>query len=432
MPIISPAGDDAIIIDSMPDLPCPAPQTRRFLFLQGVATPFFARLAQHLQAAGHEVHRINFSAGDAHFWPLEGAWQFRQPATAFEAYLRDIFNRFDFSDMVLFGDHRPHHRTAIALARERGTAIHVFEEGYLRPHWITLERGGVNADSALPRDPDWYRTSAAQLPAVTPIQRVSYRLSHRVGYDLRYHLANLSNPLRFPHYRSHRPDTAAAEYAGWIRRYARAPWNMRHADAVIGGLIANKTPFFLLPLQLNADIQIQVHSCFQDMVEVMEECLVSFARHATPAQHLVIKNHPFDTGFIHYARIIKAFIDHLGLDPARIHYLEAGRLDRLLPHCLGTIVVNSTVGITSLAQQVPTCALGEAVYDLPGLTHQEGLDSFWQQPSRVDHTLFRAFRKVLIHTTQVNGGFYTIPDIDMAVAGCQRLLEPQSVLSRLL
>ncbi|WP_250313331.1 capsular polysaccharide export protein, LipB/KpsS family, partial [Escherichia coli] len=32
-----------------------------------------------------------------------------------------------------------------------------FEEGYLRPQFITVEEGGVNAYSSLPRDPDFYR-----------------------------------------------------------------------------------------------------------------------------------------------------------------------------------------------------------------------------------------------------------------------------------
>ncbi len=397
-----------------------------------MATPFFGQLARHLQALGHEIHRINFSAGDAHFWPLRGARQFRRPMTEFAGYLEQVLQQEGITDLVLFGDHRPQHRIALTLARRLGLESHVFEEGYLRPHWITLERGGVNADSPLPRDPDWYRATAPRLPAIGPLQPVSYRLADRVAYDLRYHFANLSNPLRFPHYQSHRPDTAAAEYAGWISRFSRAPWHKGDAATHIDRLVSRRTPFFLLPLQLNADTQIRVHSPFEDMVGVMEECLSSFAHHALPEQHLVIKNHPFDTGFVPYRRIIRAFAEHLGLDPGRIHYLEAGRLEQLLPHCLGTVVVNSTVGLTSLASGVPTCALGDALYDLPGLTHQAGLDSFWQRPAAVDRELFTAFRKTLIHTTQVNGGFYNLADIDLAVNGCLRLMETESVLSWLL
>ena len=31
----------------------------------------------------------------------------------------------------------------------RGLRIHVFEEGYMRPYWVTYERGGTNGHSRL-------------------------------------------------------------------------------------------------------------------------------------------------------------------------------------------------------------------------------------------------------------------------------------------
>ncbi|MBL8375235.1 MAG: hypothetical protein JNL91_11785 [Candidatus Accumulibacter sp.] len=38
----------------------------------------------------------------------------------------------------------------------------------------------------------------------------------------------------------------------------------------------------------------------------------------------------------------------------------------------------------------------------------------------------RRFRNTVIHTTQVNGGFYCRAGIRMAVNNCRRLLEPES------
>ena len=54
---------------------------------------------------------------------------------------------------------------AIRIATMRGLTVHVFEEGYLRPNWVTLEQGGVNNNSAMLRDPDWFLSQAAHLPA---------------------------------------------------------------------------------------------------------------------------------------------------------------------------------------------------------------------------------------------------------------------------
>ncbi|MOA51691.1 hypothetical protein D3C78_1748700 [compost metagenome] len=64
---------------------------------------------------------------------------------------------------------------------------------------------------------------------------------------------------------------------------------------------------------------------------------------------------------------------------------------------------------------VPTIALSDPIYNLKGLTHQGGLDAFWDHPEPPDSTLFQRFRSTVIHTTQVNGGFYTRCGIDMAV-----------------
>ena len=51
------------------------------------------------------------------------------------------------TDLVLYGDTRPIHAMAIARAKAAGVTVHVFEEGYLRPWWVTYERGGANGHS---------------------------------------------------------------------------------------------------------------------------------------------------------------------------------------------------------------------------------------------------------------------------------------------
>ena len=50
---------------------------------------------------------------------------------------------------MLYGDTRPIHAQAVAEARARGLTVHVFEEGYMRPCWVTYERGGTNGNSRL-------------------------------------------------------------------------------------------------------------------------------------------------------------------------------------------------------------------------------------------------------------------------------------------
>src|SRR6056297_3804218 len=123
---------------------------RTFLFLQGPHGPFFYRLGQMLTRAGATVWRVGFNAGDQAFWPDRRSYipyldtPENWPAT-FTALLSDK----GVTDLVLYGDTRPIHAQAVAAARTAGLRIHVFEEGYLRPYWVTYERGGTNGHSRL-------------------------------------------------------------------------------------------------------------------------------------------------------------------------------------------------------------------------------------------------------------------------------------------
>lgn len=405
--------------------------TRHYLFLQGVASPFFARLGDHLSTTGARVSKINFCAGDAWYWGRRPAWRFRRTVDCLDEYLRDRFAVHDFTDLVLFGSRRPVHLPAIELADAHDVRVHVFEEGYVRPNWLTLERGGVNADSALPRDPAWYLEVDATLPRHADGKPAHSDIRVRAAHDMAYHLANGFNPLLYRGYRTHRPHRAPVEYAGWARRFARLPLRRSANEHRIRELGADRRPFYVLPLQLNADTQITVNSQYGGMPELIDTVLRSFARDAPAGSRLVIKNHPLDTGLIDYAGLISALERDLDL-AGRVVYLETGALPRLLQHTAGVVTVNSTVGLIALAHRCPTLTLGTAIYDLPGLTFQGRLADFWDNAAPPDQRLFQAFRNTVIHTTQINGDLYTPGGIRMAVSNCDRLLTPRSPLQELI
>jgi capsular polysaccharide export protein len=329
---------------------------RSFLFLQGLASPFFSRLADRLRADGEAVHRVNFCAGDAVLWGKRPAWNYRRGVDGLTAFLESRFQANRFSDVVLFGDQRPIHRLAIGVARTFGTRVHVFEEGYVRPNWITCERDGVNGHSALPRDPHWYLAVNDALPAYGDGRAVRIPLPVRAAQDIAYRVANAINPVTYPRYRTHRPKPAALEYAGWTRRFAQLPVRERSERRLIHRVVAGKRRLFILPLQLNGDAQILHHSPFRHMSEVIDLVLRSFARHAPRDTEILIKNHPLDTGLFPYRRHVARLAMELDLRE-RVHYVESGHLPTLFEHAAGVVVVNSTVGLSALHQGRPTKAL---------------------------------------------------------------------------
>lgn len=333
---------------------------------------------------------------------------------------------------MLFGDQRPVHQPAVQLAKQRGIRNHVFEEGYFRPRWITLEREGVNNHSLLSHDPQWYWEVGGRLPDDPFTVAFKSSFVDRAVHDVAYHVAGLLNPLLFPRYKNHAGISAPVEYAGYVKRLTHLRF-IREREKIRARRIAlGKAPFYVLPLQLNTDAQIRHHSQFSDMRELIEYVLVSFAKHAPTDSHIVIKNHPLDIGWMNYPKIIADCEKRFDL-AGRVHYLEEGGWAMLGSNARGVVTVNSTAGTVALEYGVPLKALSDPIYNLPGLTCQLPLDDFWREGTPPNVELFKRFRRCVLHATQVNGGFYSDEAIALAVQNSIPVLTAeQSPLERLL
>lgn len=403
---------------------------RRVLFLQGLAGPMFTRLGDHLRAGGDAVHRVNFCGGDALAWAGRPAVAWRGARTDWPAQLAAWLQAWEITDLMLFGALRPLHRAAIPVARAHGVRIHVFEEGLVRPNFISVDRLGARDEPWLPRDPQWYREVDRHLPRHDQDRPIRVPLALRAAQEIAHHLANAVNPLAFPGYRTHRQHLAAQEATGFTARLGALPWRAPGDARRLEQVLAGGAPFFMLPLQLDGDAQIVHHSPFADTAEVIELVLRSFALHAPAPTQLVIKNHPLDAGLHRHGRTVRRLVREFDL-AGRVHYVEAGHLPTLLGAARGTVVVNSTVGLSALSQGCPTKALARPVYDMPGLTSRNPLDHFWTEPEPPDAALFQALRNTVIHATQVNGDFCTRAGIALAVQGCERMLGERSPLQML-
>ncbi len=134
---------------------------RHFLFVTCPFGPFSSMLAHRLLAAGARCTRVLLNGGDVLDWGLKHAVLYRGTHEGWAAWIGDFIRCRGVSDLVVFGDCHLYAAEAIACARRSGVRVHVMEEGYFRPNWITIEPDGVNGNSRLPRDPDLYRQAAA-------------------------------------------------------------------------------------------------------------------------------------------------------------------------------------------------------------------------------------------------------------------------------
>lgn len=377
---------------------------KRVLLLQGPIGPFFARLATDLQALGAKVFKVNFNAGDWYYFP-SGAINYRGTMDEWPDWLDDLVARLNIDVIFLFGDCRPVHFAARAVATCRGVEVGVFEEGYVRPDYVTLERFGVNGYSRMSRDPEVYRSASPLGPL--PAQPVGNSYWAMVWCAFSYYTMAVMGVWLFPHYQHHRP-LSLREGWPWLRSIWRKQWyrlKERGLQEALTGRYSQR--YFLLPLQVFNDAQIRVHAEMDSLEQFIETAMESFARHAPDDTLLVIKHHPMDRGYRDYTDFIRRFAERKNIS-ARVHYIHDQHLPTLLEHARGVVVVNSTVGLSALLHGAPTVACGNAMYDIAGLTFQGSLNDFWcaAPQSRPDRELFRRFRDYLITRTQLNGSFY--------------------------
>ena len=363
--------------------------------------------------AGHSVAKINFNGGDWFFWHGLNEINFDGKPEDFSPYLEAFLDKTETTDIVLFGDCRPWHLAAIEQAQNRQTSVWVFEEGYIRPHWITLEMDGVNANS--PFDLNIFQKNE-MMPPEPGIDHIAISggLKQRIAYDFIYNFMNLLLKWKFPHHRTHRPYPIWKEYASWAARLGKLLLQRNRAEKQINAFLNKDGMKFLFPLQLDSDFQVRIHSPFGGIPDALEFVLNEFATWAPANSQLLIKNHPLDNGQIDYENRIEQLCKQLGI-AERVCYVDGGDLNQMLSGVDGVVTINSTVGITALEAGCPVMLLGKAIYAIDGLVVGAKDTEFWERPTPPNPELFIEFKTALLGHCHVNGNFYTHAGIKLAV-----------------
>ena len=376
---------------------------RSFLFLGGPLSRFFEHLARALIARGHRAHKVNLHLGEQLYWRLP-ATNYRGRLADWRDFIAGVLDSRQVTDLIFVGDRRPYHLVAAEEARARGIAVICTDFGYLRPDWITVEYDGTTTLSRFPRDPDAIRALAAEQPE--PDLRPQFLTPFRLvaALDVGFTVPQVLGRVLYPHYRWHGIYHPFAEYAGWLVALARRRLGAAATAAACAELQSRPGSYFVFPLQLATDFQIRAHSQYADIRDAVREVVRSFAASGS-GRRLAVVVHPLDNGLIDWRRLVER--ETRGrLPDGQVVVIEGGIPAELLSNAAGVVTINSTVGITALYHRLPVKALGNAIFDIPGLTDPAPLDRFWHAPTPPDPDLTRDFLRALAGTTQIKGGFH--------------------------
>lgn len=379
-----------------------------YLFLQGPHGPFFARLGKMLEASGATVWRVGFNRGDEAFWPKRDTYiPFQDSQDSWPERFRAMIAEKSVTDIVLYGDTRPVHAQAVQIANALGLRIHVFEEGYMRPYWVTYERGGTNGHSRLMQmNVAEMRNALDGIDLDLPDAPARWgEMREHVFYGALYHFFVLLQNRRYRQFKPHRALSVSTEFQLYIKRLLTMPFTSITRALATRRIKHGGFPYHLCLLQLEHDASFQAHSRFESMSDFIELVVSGFAKGAPAHHHLVLKAHPLEDGRVPLARLIARLARKYGVFE-RVHFVRGGKLAGLLNTARSAVTVNSTAAQQVLWRGLPLKVFGDAVYNKPEFVSTQSLPDFFKNPTRPDSLAYRDYRHYLLETSQIPGGFY--------------------------
>ncbi|EAH6486401.1 capsule biosynthesis protein [Campylobacter coli] len=371
------------------------------LLLQGPVGTFFHRLAIKMKKNKTKVFKLNFNGGDFLFYP--SGKRCKCDEKDLENFYESFFKEKKIDAIVMYNDCRLIHAKAIKVAKGLGIGIWIFEEGYLRPYCITFEKDGVNANSSLPRDKNFYlscniltKESIKEIPGGFKFMAFSAFLYWLFSFLLAPFFNNkLHHRTLFPF-----------EFLFWFRSLYRKYLYKFTEKKLNQKIYSLEKKYFLAILQVYNDTQIK-HHYKKSIEEFIEELILSFANHARAKSYLIFKHHPMDRGYRNYSKLINGLSQKYHVE-GRIFYVHDTYLPTLLKNALGCITINSTVGLSAILEGCPTKVCGNAFYNFEGLAYPKKLQFFWREAHayKPNPSLVINFKNYLLNTNQFNGNFY--------------------------
>jgi capsular polysaccharide export protein len=362
-----------------------------------------------LRKAGAEVWRVGFNAGDRAFWFHPPSYiPFRGKADDWAQTFTDLIEEKGVTDIVLYGDTRPIHAEAVAEARKRGLGVHVFEEGYMRPFWVTYERGGTNGHSRLmDMSIEQMQKALAQSDMEAPLPPAHWGdMRQHVFYGALYHWFVMFRNGDYRNFRPHRSMPVTKEFQLYLRRLLLMPIQALERRISTLRIKHGGFPYHLALLQLEHDSSFQMHSPFETMGDFLKVVIEGFASGAPQHHHLVFKAHPLEDGRVPVRRTIRELAHKHGVQD-RVHYVRGGKLAQLLNDARTAVTVNSTAAQQVLWRGIPLKVFGRAVYAKPEFVSDQPLAKFFEGATRPDNKAYKDYRRYLLETSQLPGGFYS-------------------------
>ena len=269
------------------------------------------------------------------YWKIFSIFKLIEASCLYLVYSRELAIN-NAGKMVIWNGLKYRQLIAVAAAKEQRIQCIYMENGLL-PGYTTLDAKGINYVNSVPRDPSFFLTY---------------------------------NETKVRHFIEETP----------LQALSNKPENLPEH-------------YLFIPFQVNTDSQITRFSPWiKDMYDLVKKINQVSMAMGINSPEFVFKLHPASDE--DYSLLIK------GIDNNKIHFLTDNLIttNELVQHADAVITVNSTVGIEALMAHKKVIVLGEAFYNIEGLTlkaisNQELVEAIntlesWQLNKILQHNFF--------------------------------------------
>lgn len=380
---------------------------KNILLLQGPMGKFFNKLYDKFIDCGANVFRIGLNAGDWLYAHNQNYYAYKDLPKEWKFFIENFYKKHNIDKVLLFGDCRFYHKIAIKIAKKLKIDVYVFEEGYLRPGFITMEYYGANAHSRVPKNREFYDHYESQNKNLQENKFTHSTYGLMAWWAFWYYVVGNIFYFLYPNYIHHRDFYAIKECFYGLRNLFRKNLNKilefsfnKKLDSELHNM------YYFVPLQVEEDFQVRKNSNFKNVEHFIDFTLNSFAKNAPKHTKILFKHHPMDRGKKNYKKFIVNLAKKLNVENRVLITFDI-HLPTALKNAIAVVTINSTVGLSALLHSKPTICLGRAIYDMEGLTSKGmSLDRFWKEFKEVDSELYIKFRQYLLDETQIYGSFY--------------------------
>ena len=315
------------------------------------------------------------------------------------SYLRNFLKEEKIDLVTMHNDLRWQHALSIQVCKELNLKYIVTERGIFRPNTITVDFKGVNANSSLPKNKEFYKKAKIHKKSL-----INYRLSKiiilktNIKFVIFILFSKIGQVLKI----NCQIKNKEHSFLKYMNIFVRQQVNWRRSKN-----INLPRRYIFVPIQVNEDTQILVHSDFNNMQEFISK-VENDVYSLDSDLSLVFKIHPMESGAVRYKFNDKSIV--VDTDIAR-----------LIKDSEFVVTINSTVGLEAIQLNKVVLVLGESFFKIDGIVICSSKDSFRDDLIRiinkkiiiVDIESMNSFMEYLMYKYQVNGNLFNYNNTTM-------------------